>query len=86
MDIATTFCSDWLSSSHFILQTNKFLFINVIAVTLGQGHQKVIQYIFPALYFLCPKYLSFSWNIFDSAAETNWQYKVTPDWGDLIIR
>ena len=43
-DIATKFCSDWLSVSRFILQTSKFLFINVTAVTLGQGPQKVIQY------------------------------------------
>ena len=35
--------SDWLSGSYFILQASKFLFINVTAVTLGQGHQKVIQ-------------------------------------------
>ena len=27
-DIAIMFCSDWLSGSHFILQTNKFLFMN----------------------------------------------------------
>ena len=37
---------------------------NATAVTLGQGHRKVIQYIFPDLYFLCPKYLSFSPNGF----------------------
>ena len=30
---------------HFILQTSKSLFIIFTAVTLGQGHQKVIQYI-----------------------------------------
>ena len=22
----------------------------------------------------------------DAAAETNWKHKVTPDWGDLMIR
>ena len=64
-DINTKFCSDWLSGSHFILQTSKFLFINVTAATLGQGHQKFIQYIFPDLYFLCPKYLRLSSNGFD---------------------
>ena len=37
-DIAIKFCSDWLSDSHFILQTNQFLFINVTAMTSGQGH------------------------------------------------
>ena len=58
-NMATKFCSDWLSGSHFILQTSKFLFINVTVVILDQGHQKVIQYIFPDLYFLCPKYLRF---------------------------
>ena len=37
-NVATKFCSDWLSPSHFILQTSNCLFINVTAVTLGQGH------------------------------------------------
>ena len=95
-DKATKFCSDWLGGFHFILQTSKFLFIIVTAVTLGQGHQKVIQYIFRDLYFLCLKYLRFSWNgltweakVFaaaaaDAVAETNWKHKVTPDRGDLM--
>ena len=69
---------------------DKHIFINVTAVTLGQGHQKVIQYIFPDLYFLWPKYLRISWNSLaweakvivaeadlDAAAETNWKHKVT---------
>ena len=87
MDIAAKIYSDWLSGSYLILQISKFLFINVTAMTLGQGHQKVIQYIFPDQYFLCPKYLSFSSNGFDvrskvfaeaaavtdAAAETNWK-------------
>ena len=34
-----------MSSSHFIVQTSKFLLIDATAVTLGQGHGKVIQYI-----------------------------------------
>ena len=54
-----------MSGSHFIVQTSKFLLINAKAVTLGQGHGKVIQYILPDLYILCPKYLRFSWNSFD---------------------
>ena len=62
---ATTFCSDPMSGSHFIVRTNKFLLINATAVTLGQGHEKVIQYISPDLYILCPKYLRFSSNVFD---------------------
>ena len=53
-DKAPKFCSDWLSHSHFILQTSKFMIINATAVTLGQGHWKVIQYIFPDLYFFVP--------------------------------
>ena len=49
--MATMFCMDWLNGSHFILQTSKFFFyINVSTMTFGQGHQKVIQYIFPDLY------------------------------------
>ena len=47
--------SDWMSDSHFIMQTSKFLLIDATAVTLGQGHGKVIQYISPDLYILCPK-------------------------------
>ena len=34
-------------------------------MTLGQGRQKVIQYIFPDLYFLYTTYLSWSSNDFD---------------------
>ena len=48
--MATKFCMDWLNGSHIILQTSRFLFINVTTITLGQGHQKFIQYIFPDLY------------------------------------
>ena len=68
---ASKFCSDWLSGSHFILQTSKFVFINVTAVILGQGHPKVIQYIFPDLYFLCPKYLKSSPNGFDVRSKSH---------------
>ena len=35
-DKATKFCSDWVSGSHFILQTSKYLFINATVMTLGQ--------------------------------------------------
>ena len=34
-----------------------FLLIDATAVTLGQGHQKIIQYISPDSYILCAKYL-----------------------------
>ena len=54
-----------MSGGHFIVQTSKVLLIDVTAVTLGQGHGKVIQYISPDLYILCPKYLRFSSNGFD---------------------
>ena len=59
------FCSDQMSGSHFIVQTSKFLLIDATAVTLGQGHGKVIQYISPDPYILCAKYLRFSSNGFD---------------------
>ena len=62
---AAMFCSDQMSVSHFIAQTSKFLLIDATAVTLGQSHQKVIQYISPDLYILCAKYLRFSSNGFD---------------------
>ena len=58
-------CSDPMSGSYFIAQTSKFLPIDATAVTLGQGHGKVIQYIFPDPCILCAKYLRFSWNGFD---------------------
>ena len=91
------FCSDPMSGSHFIAQTSKFLLIDATAVTLGQGHRKVIQYISPNSYILCAKYIWFSSNDFDGEAkvvaaadaaadtvETNWKYTVIPDWGDSI--
>ena len=62
---AAMFCSDLKSGSHFIAQTSKFLLIDATAVTLGQGHGKVIQYISPDPYIFCAKYLRFSWNGFD---------------------
>ena len=54
-----------MSGSYFIVQTNKFiiLLIDATAMTLGQGHGKVIQY--PDPYNLCAKYLRFSWNGLD---------------------
>ena len=80
------FCSDLMSGSHFVMQTNKFLLIDATAVTLGHGHEKVIQYISPDSYILCAKYLWFSTNGFDvrgksfgcgGRGETNWKHKVT---------
>ena len=56
------FCSDGMNGSYFIVQKSKFLLMNATAVTLSQGHGKVIQYISPDLYILCPKYLRFSSN------------------------
>ena len=54
-----------MSDAHFIMQTSHFLLIDATAVTLGQGHGKVIQYKLPDLYIVCAKYLRFSWNGFD---------------------
>ena len=59
------FCSDQMSGSHFSTQKSKFLLIDATAVTLGQGHRKVIQYISPDSYILCAKYLRFNSNDFD---------------------
>ena len=39
--------------------------MDATAMTLGQGHGKVIQYISPYPYTLCAKYLRFSSNGFD---------------------
>ena len=59
-----------MRGSHFIAQTSKFLLINATAVTLGQGHGKVIQYISPDPYILCAKYQKFSSNGFDVRGES----------------
>ena len=54
-----------MSGSYFTAQTRKFGLINATAVTLGQGHGKVIQYISPDPYILYAKYERFSSNGFD---------------------
>ena len=46
------FGSDPMRGSYFIAQKSKFLLMDATAVTLGQGHGKVIQYIFPDPYIL----------------------------------
>ena len=59
------FGRDPMNGSHFIAQTSIFLLIDATAMTLGQGHGKVIEYISPDPYILCAKYLWFSSNGFD---------------------
>ena len=59
------FGSDPMSGSHFIAQKSKFLLIDATAVTLGQGHEKIIQYISSDPYCLCAKYLRLSSKGFD---------------------
>ena len=76
------FCSDPMSGSHFITQTCKFLLIDATAVTLGQGHGKVIQYISRDG---GAKVVAAAATPAADAAEKNWKHKVTPDWGYLII-
>ena len=58
-------CDDWMRGSFFIVQTSNFLLLDATAVTLGQGHEKVIQYTYPDICILCPKYLRLSLNCFD---------------------
>ena len=36
-----------MSGSYLIVQTSKSLSVNAAAMTLGEGHRNVIQYIFP---------------------------------------
>ena len=55
MDISAKICSHWIGDSHLIVQTSKFFLMNATAVTLGQGHKKVTQYISTDPYLLCPK-------------------------------
>ena len=59
------------SCAHFIAQTSNFLLIDVTAVTLGQGHGKVIEDIAPDPY-ICAKYLRFSSKGFDVRGKCCW--------------
>ena len=79
-----------MSGSYFIAQTSKFLLIDATAVTLGQGHGKVIQYILQTHIFFVPNIkalaqtvLTWEGKVFAAVdaddAETNWKHKVTPD-------
>ena len=85
----------WIDECFSLASEDKhfFFLINATAVTMGQGQRKVIQYISPDLYILCPKYVKFRINgfawkakVFAAAdtAETNWKYKVTPDRVDFM--
>ena len=70
-----------MSDSYFIVQASKFLLINVMAITLGQGHGEVILYIFSDLYT--------AWREGQKSLRLQMRRKqtkniVTPDWGDLI--
>ena len=76
-----------MAGSHFIVQTNIFLLINVTAVTLGQCHRNVIQYISPDPYVLYPKYLRFGSNGFDVTSKSHCGgggNELKTDRGDLI--
>ena len=52
------------------LSCSNFLLIDATAVTLGQGHGKVIRYILPDLYILCPKYLRCRSNGFERSGRS----------------
>ena len=45
-----------MSAPYFIVQTSKFVLINDRAVTLCEGHWKVIQYIYKAYVSSSPIY------------------------------
>ena len=62
--------SDRMNGSHFIGQTSNILRIDATAVTLCQGHGKVVQNISRNPYILCPNYLRFSSNCFDVRAKS----------------
>ena len=68
--------------------------MDATAVTLGQGHGKVIHYISPTHIFFVPNIkglaqtvLMWEGKVFAAAdaAETDWKHKVTPERGDLIM-
>ena len=60
-------CIWFVVSIIYVLHGNKniFIVIVIIVILLGLGHRKVIRYIFPDPYFLCPKYLRFRSNGLD---------------------
>ena len=60
-----------MSGFHSIAQKSKFLLISATAVTLGQSHGKIIQYISPGLYFLCPQYQKLGTNGFDMKSKSS---------------
>ena len=77
----------------------KVFFMNVRDMTVGQGHPQVTQYILQTHTFFVPNILGIAQKVLtweakviaaaadaDAAAETNWKHKVTPDWGDLMMR
>ena len=61
-----------MSGSQFNAQTSNLLLIDATAVTLVQGHRKVIQYISPESYILCVKYLRLNSNVFDVIGKSCW--------------
>ena len=87
-----------MNGSYLIAQTSKFLLIDATAVTLGQGHRKVIQYISQTHIFFAPNIKGSAQMVLTregkvvaavdtdgaDAAEMNWKRKVTPDRGDLM--
>ena len=81
-----------MNGSHLITQISNFFLIDATAMTLGQGHGKVIQYISPHLYILCayikglaPTVSTWEGKVYAAAdtdggrhSGTNWKHKVTP--------
>ena len=92
--MANTFGSDWVSGSHFVLKTSKFLLIIATA-----GHWVKVTNMCPSTF--SQTYTVFVLNIWGlpqmmlmweakvvevtAGAETNWKHKVNPDRGDLKI-
>ena len=58
-----------MSGYHFHHADQLILFISTTAMTLGQGHGKVIQHISLHQDFLCPKHLSSALMVFDMVAK-----------------
>ena len=80
------------TQGNIMVMTSTFLLMDATAVTLGQGHGKVIQYISPDPCILCAikglaqTVLTWEGKVFAAAdaAETDWKHKVTPERGDLM--
>ena len=59
-----------MGGSHLAMQISNILQVGATAASWGQGYVKVIPYIWPDPYILCPKYQRFISNGFDMSGKS----------------